>query len=90
MENFNVHLTLYPDECNFCGKKIKFSQKLPRPLSLDNYEVALTEFTSNALNNSVGFLCIRKFIGDDVVFTKMNKIIMVPVNLEIESEALIN
>ena len=90
MENFNVHLTLYPDECNFDGKKIKFSQKLPRPLSLDNYEVALTEFTSNALNNSVGFLCIWKFIGDDVAFTEMNKIIMVQVNLEIESEALIN
>ena len=45
---------------------------------------------SSALNNSVGFLCIRKFIGDDVTFTEMNKIIMIPVNLEIKSEALIN
>ena len=73
MENFNVHLTLYPDECNFGGKIIKFSQKLPRPLGLDNNEVALTEFTSNALNNSVGFLCIRKFIGDDIAYTEMIK-----------------
>ena len=46
--------------------------------------------TSNALNISVGFLCIKIFIGDDVAFTDMNKIIIVPVNLEIESEALIN
>ena len=54
--------------------------KLPRPVSLDNNEVALFEFTSYALNNSAGFLCIIKFIGDDVAFTDISKIIMVPVN----------
>ena len=44
-----------------------------RPLSFDNYEVALTEFKFNSLNNSVGFLCIRKFIGDDIAYTEMIK-----------------
>ena len=90
MENFNVHLSLLADECIFDDKKIKFSQKLPRPLSLDNYEVALTEFTSTALNDPEGNLCIKRFIGDYVDFTEMNKTIFVPINLEIESEAIIN
>ena len=62
MENFNFNLKLYPDECNFDGKKIKFCQKLPRPLILDNYEVALTEFTSHALNNSVGFYALENLL----------------------------
>ena len=26
MENFNVHLTLYPDECNFDGKKLSLAE----------------------------------------------------------------
>ena len=78
------------DECIFDDKKIKFNQKLPRPLSLDNYEVALTEFTSTALNDPEGNLCIKRFIGDYVDFTEMNKTIFVPINLEIESEAIIN
>lgn len=90
MENFNVHLSLTAPECTFDDKKIKFSKKLPRPLSLDNYEVSLVEFTSTSLNDSESYICIKNFINKDVSITDMPKTILVPVNLEIESEEIIN
>ena len=80
-----MHLSLLADECIFDDKKIKFTKKLPRPLILDNYEVAVTEFTSTALNDPEGNLWIKKFIGDYVDFTEMNKTIFVPINLEIST-----
>ena len=62
MDEFNIHLTLFSDEITYDGKKIKAIKKLTRALSLDNYEVALTEITSTLLAPAGGFICIKNFV----------------------------
>ena len=47
MDNFNIYLLISPDECVIDKSKIIIQKKLPYVLNIENYEVALTEFTTS-------------------------------------------